>query len=113
MRPLQGVRTIAIAAPAADTAEAAAAPGSDPMKTDSSTVKLNMSRRGACWRKHSIEQAWKSAQQEWQQAMGSGQWLGRHLNASAPAAPLTCQAPGGGGGPATAAAAHAGSSGIE
>lgn len=36
------------AAPAADSAAAAAAPGSHVMNTDSSTVKLNMSRTGPC-----------------------------------------------------------------
>jgi len=36
------------AAPAADTADATAAAGSEPMNTPSSTVKLNMSRRGPC-----------------------------------------------------------------
>jgi hypothetical protein len=40
--------TRAKAPPMADTADAAAAAGSLLMKTPSSTVKLNMSRRGAC-----------------------------------------------------------------
>lgn len=40
--------TNAIAPPAAHAAADVAAPGSLPMKTDSSTVKLNMSRRGPC-----------------------------------------------------------------